>query len=201
MQKKFFLHLLSSVAAFLVLADAANAEWLIRERIINIDYQNPSADASNPSVVDVDHSAVPELDVSYFLDKPFSLELSGTASRQGTTSALTSAGLGDVWVVPATLTAQYHFFADQPLQFYIGAGVNYTWFFTSGSANGHNVTYDNSVGPVGQIGADLQLTKSWLINLDVKKIYMRPEISIDGSNKQEDKLDPWIVGAGVGYRF
>ena len=198
--RKSCLFLISSVFASAFFANVANAEWVIRERIVNFDYEKNNTSSAAP-VANIDHNSVPEIDVSYFIEKPISFELSTTASRQSATSSFNSSNLGDVWLIPANLTAQYHFFADQPLKPYIGAGINYTWFITTGSSGGNNVTYDDSVGIVGQVGTDLQITKSWLLNFDVKKIYMRPKVSINGSPKTEDKIDPWVFGVGVGYKF
>ena len=39
--------------------------------------------------------------------------------------------LGSVWLLPPTLTLQYHFYPTKTLKPYLGAGLNYTIFYIS----------------------------------------------------------------------
>ena len=56
----------------------------------------------------------------------------------------------------------------------------------------------NSWGPALQVGFDYALDKNWSLNFDVKKVYIDTTVS-GGIGKF--KVDPVLVGLGVGYRF
>jgi len=166
---------------------------MIRERFVNIDPSN-----SDQGGVDIDHYSMIELDASYFFSRNISAEFSLTAEDPSSSARGSGASLGNVWIIPATLTLQYHFlFPNNPFQPYLGLGINYSYFSTSSNC----INYDSSIGPVYQIGTDFQLSRNWFLNLDIKKVYMRPDVSVNGGPKVTDDIYPWIFGAGVGYKF
>ena len=50
------------------------------------------------------------------------------------------------------------------------------------------------------------INRNWGINFDVKRILMRPDATLRLTNGNvpitaKVRIDPWIVGAGVVYRF
>ena len=88
---------------------------------------------------------------------------------------------------------------------YVGAGLNYTFFYDESPAAGSPVTsidYENSVGYALQAGIDYAVADQWYLNVDVKKIFLSTDVSMNGGAIRADvDLDPWVVGFGVGYRF
>ena len=108
-------------------------------------------------------------------------------------------------MLPPTLTAQYHFRPDCSFNPYVGAGINYTYFYDiHKGAVATAMSYSNSFGPALQVGADMPLDEHWLVNVDAKKNYMNSKVSVDtgvGHMSPRVHIDPWIVGLGVGYRF
>jgi outer membrane protein len=57
----------------------------------------------------------------------------------------------------------------------------------------------------GQIGFDYMIDRHWGINFDVKKIYIEPKATVTllpaTPLTANVKIDPWIIGTGVTYRF
>lgn len=164
----------------------------------------------------VDDDYIPELDFSYFVTDNIALELiAGTSRHKVTGSLVTGHGIdiGKVSLLPPTLTAQYHFFSKERISPYVGAGVNYTLFYKEDAANVRNADgfaitstdYKNRFGWALQAGVDVALTNNWSLNLDVKKIFLKTDVtaSVNGAVPVTSKvtLDPWLVGFGVGYRF
>ena len=96
------------------------------------------------------------------------------------------------------MLAQYHFTNFGAFKPYLGAGVNYTRFSNVNILDGALTVKKNSFGPALQLGFDYALDKNWSLNFDVKKVYIDTKVS-GGIGKF--KVDPWLVGAGVGYRF
>ena len=52
-----------------------------------------------------------------------------------------------------------------------------------------------------QIGFDYALDKNWSINFDVKKVYIKTDVRSFGTKVGTFKVDPVLVGVGLGYRF
>lgn len=118
--------------------------------------------------------------------------------------------LGSAWLLPPTLTAQYHFYVSDKkiVKPYIGAGVNYTLFYNVKSGAVADVKYENSLGYAAQAGIDLNLTDSFFINIDAKRLFLKTDVTVDATNlvaglvvPAEVTIDPWLFGIGVGMRF
>ena len=60
----------------------------------------------------------------------------------------------------------------------------------------------HSTGLAYQIGVDYMLNKNWSINVDYKKVAIKTDVKdADGASLGTLKLNPGLVGVGVGYRF
>ncbi len=110
--------------------------------------------------------------------------------------------LGQVWVLPPTVTLQYHFMPDHPIvRPYLGAGVNYTVFWKEDSPD-FDMGYDDSFGFALQAGVDIPVNEDWFVNLDVKRLFLDTSVDIgNGAVTADVDLDPWVFGAGFGTRF
>ncbi|KMN82305.1 membrane protein [Chromobacterium sp. LK11] len=190
-------------------AFAAQGDILARFRVINV---NPDASWSNSGAVpglnvDAKDAWAPEVDFTYMITNNIGAELIlATTRHEITTNAFGSAG--KVSVLPPTLTLQYHFMPDATFRPYVGAGINYTRFYNDGlraaAANTNLSVKKNSWGPALQLGADYAINKNWFVNLDVKKIWIKTDVTADqlgGAKLGELKIDPWVFGIGFGTKF
>ena len=59
----------------------------------------------------------------------------------------------------------------------------------------------DSWGPALQAGVDIPVGKNLYLNFDVKKVYIKTDVSLSGVNKGSFKVDPLLVGVGLGMRF
>ena len=172
---------------------------MVRARAIDVA---PNA-SSSISGLDVNGQWSPELDFSYFFTKNIAAELILATTRHEAT--LNGTSLGNVSVLPPTLTLQYHFTDMGAFQPYIGGGLNVTWFYNNDLQlpGGTKLGVDNtSVGGALQAGFDYEIAKGWFLNLDAKYIWMSTNITLPGgANLTNLKIDPWVYGIGVGYRF
>jgi len=157
----------------------------------------------------VDDAYVPELDLGYFLTDNIALELVLATTRHdvgAVDTPLGNADLGEVQLLPPTLTVQYHFLPQERASPYLGLGVNYTEFFDFEDDTGDatSIDYDDSFGFALQAGLDYALSGNWSLNFDIKKIFLSTDVqtTVAGNNITADvDIDPWIFGVGVGYRF
>lgn len=50
-------------------------------------------------------------------------------------------------------------------------------------------------------GVDFALARNWFLNIDVKKVQIRADVKLGTQKVSQVKVDPWLFGVGVGYRF
>ncbi|SDH38052.1 OmpW/AlkL family protein [Paraburkholderia phenazinium] len=174
---------------------------LVRLRAISIIPNVSTSNTLSALNVGVNNAIVPELDLTYMIRDYLGVELILGTSRHQLTSSL--GNLGGVNVLPPTLLLQYHFNHQGRIRPYLGAGVNYTYFYNNGlNVNGQPISITNhSFGPAVQAGVDVQITKSLFVNADIKKIWMRTDASLGGTSLGRLDIDPVVVGLGVGMRF
>lgn len=163
-----------------------------------------AAGAATGLAVHVDSDVIPSLGIQYFLTDHIAAELILGTSKH-TISAVgggASTVVRKTWVLPPTLTAQYHFAPQSRFSPYVGAGVNYMIFYSGKDYGGFTVRTHDGFGPALQAGADYAVNRRVNLNLDVKKIFFRTDASIDGGAlKSHVQLDPWVISGGVGLKF
>lgn len=151
-----------------------------------------------------------QLDFTYFVTNNISLNLIAATTRhdvEARNTALGTVDLGRVWALPPTLTAQFHPLPNERFSPYLGAGINYTLFYNEGGARNPVVTgvdVGNAFGFALNAGLNVELAPNWLLNFDVKYIFLRPDVRVDtvlGRINANAHIDPWVVGVGVRYRF
>ncbi len=179
----------------------AKERFQVRVRIIDVA-PDESSSVNIGGKADVDFAVVPELDLTYFFTPHIAAELIAATSKHDLTYT-GNVNLGDAWILPPTLTLQYHFAPDSKFSPYLGAGLNYSLFYGEDTASGFtNLKVDGGVGYALQAGADYWIDEHWGLNLDVKKLWLNVDASLNnGAIKADVDLDPWIFGAGVSYRF
>jgi len=184
-----------------VTANADQGDILARVRAISIQPDVSAGGALGTLGTGVKNAVVPELDFVYMVRPSIGLELILATSRHQVTS--NAGALGGVNVLPPTLLLQYYFNAAGKVRPYVGAGLNYTLFYNNGLHAGDTpVSIKNSsFGPALQIGMDVQVARNLFVNADIKKIWMRTDASAGGASLGSLKIDPLVVGMGVGMRF
>lgn len=201
----------------------------IRLRAIGIFPQESASIGVIGGGIDISNAYVPELDFTYFFAKNLSAELILGTSRHkvktlgsdlsaigGSTSA--DVDLGKVWLLPPTLTLQYHIPAGEAFKPYVGAGVNYTIFYNADKGSVvEGISYKNRFSFAAQAGIDYDISKKMFLNVDLKKLLLSTKAAVNAANltpadnpslapvlgniNADVKINPWIVGIGVGYRI
>jgi len=184
--------------------------WMIRGRaLVVMPQESAKLDIGGVRVpgadVSISTSVVPELDISYFFTKNIAVELvlGVTPHNVKGAGALAGARIGSAWLLPPTLMLQYHFTELGAFKPYVGVGVNYTVFFNE-KAKGGFTSFDlkDTFGFALQAGFDYMIDQHWGINFDVKKIFLEPKVKVNaGLVTGKVKIDPWLFGAGVTYKF
>jgi len=204
MSKKigFALVALCALSAAPMVSAQVAGDTLVRVRAVNLD---PANQDTIPTLdVSVSSKVIPEVDFTYFISPNLATELVLTYPQKHDVSA-NGAAVGTLKHLPPTLSLQYHFTdlglgAFRP---YVGAGLNYTRFSGIHLSGGTLSVDKNSVGLSLQAGLDYAIDKTWSVNFDVKKVQIRTDLkdTATGASLGTIKIDPLLVGVGVGYKF
>ena len=188
--------LIAATVGLLVAGSVAAQEspWLVRARAVHLNMANDSTIAG----LTVNDKTIGEVDVSYFFSNNIAAELILTLPQKQAVSL--NGDFGSFKHLPPTLTLQYHFTDFQDFKPYVGAGLNYTKITGDHLSPGYNLD-GHSFGAAIQAGVDVPLTKQLSLNFDVKKVNIKTDVYQNGSKAGTLKLDPVLVGVGVGYRF
>jgi outer membrane protein len=204
---------LGTLCALPALAQDTQGNWLVRARAVRIDPADHSgaigALAVPSDAITVNEKTIPEIDITYFFTPNIAAELVLTVPQKQTVTVEQSALGGPVAIgtfkhLPPTLMLQYHFLPEGTFRPYVGAGVNYTRISsvrlavpTVGRLGLEHDSFGLAVGG----GLDIAIAKNVFLNFDVKKVQIRTDVSLAGTKLSTVKVDPWLFGVGVGYRF
>jgi outer membrane protein len=173
--------------------------WLVRLRAVHLDSANGGSTTANLGL-SMNDKTIPEVDITYFFSPNLAAELVLTVPQKQTVYA-NGVAIGTFKHLPPSLLMQYHFTNVQGFKPYVGAGVNYTRITSVNLASGTAGLEKSSVGGVLQAGLDIPIDKQLSFNIDVKKVYLRSDVFLNGANVGDFKIDPVLFGVGVGYRF
>ncbi|WP_261841218.1 OmpW/AlkL family protein [Aliamphritea ceti] len=181
---------------------------------------NPNDDSSAVSLngsavagsgVSVNSDTQLGLTATYMLDSNWGIELlAATPFSHDISGKGTLAGQGKIASakqLPPTLSAVYYFDTEGAFDPYIGAGINYTTFFSEegeGNFTGYDVKLDDSWGLAVQAGFDVQLSENWQLNGSVRYIDIQTDATIsNGTNTYtvDVDIDPTVVSMMIGYKF
>lgn len=119
--------------------------------------------------------------------------------------------LGELKHLPPTLSVVYYpLDSASAFQPYIGAGINYTWFFdtklsSEAEAKGFSgLDMKDSWGLSAQVGMDYMLTDNIMLNAQVRYIDIDTTgtTSFAGAKVKVDvDVDPMVYMVGLGYKF
>ncbi len=207
--------LIVMIAMLAIPAAADSGDWIVRLRGIEVDPNDSSEQIGDTgSEVGVNSKFTLEIDVTYMLSRSFGLELIAATTRHdlyATGGALNGADLGSVKVLPPTLTLQWYIIPEGMLNFYVGLGVNWTYFYSYdlsadlADLGVTDINFGNSFGFSGDVGVNVNFSEHWMVNADIKYILLSTDADIMIGNDTLDSvhvdIDPWVFGLGVGYRF
>jgi len=212
---------ISAITTPVVMAYEAG-DWLVRGRIASVApvdssgelFVDGAATGVAGSGVTVSSDTIPELDITYMITPNWGAELIlGYSSHDVDISGTELAALGqviDAKALPPTLTLQYHFSPNSNIRPYVGAGLNYTYFFSekvTGPLQDGDATVDmdGSFGLAAQAGVDIDINDTWFVNLDVKYVDMdttaRFSNTAVGVAQIDVDVNPIVWGVGIGRKF
>lgn len=158
-----------------------------------------------PGSGSITDSYIPEVDATYFVTNHFGVEIIAGTTQHSVhfTTDGSRLDLGSVWLLPPTVTAKYYFDSVGSVRPYVGAGVNYTLFYSQRSGAVPGMRYGNNWGTALQAGADVPIGNGpYFLNVDVKQLFLTDSVKADGGIvRAHAVINPLLFGVGVGVRF
>jgi outer membrane protein len=164
---------------------------------------------------DINNNVVPTLAVEYFATPNVSVETICCLTQHHASGAGGLSGAGElvdhIMILPATVTLKYHFDAG-PIKPYVGVGPSLFIFIdekpgaTAAALGADKLNLSNEIGLALQAGVDVPVNDTGMgVSLDAKKYFINTTATFkDGAAtvlKTKHKLDPWVLSAGVYFRF
>jgi outer membrane protein len=160
--------------------------------------------------VSVGSSVMPTLGITYFLTDNIAVEAILGVTDHTVKAEPLGLAVYNTWVLPPVVTLQYRPLPKAPISPYVGAGVNAMVFFSGSNKNGLSTKVTDALGWALQAGVDAPIADKWTLNVDVKKVFVTTAATVGTSGSALSELgtlhssvhlDPWVISAGVGYRF
>lgn len=160
---------------------------------------------------------VPTIALEYFVTPQVSVETiccltSHTVNGAGAISGVNHL-IDKVLILPATLTFKYHVNAG-PVKPYVGIGPSYFLVLDSKVGSGGTAALGatkadvkSKLGFALQAGFDIPVNdKGMGISVDAKRYFMKPLATFENAAgttilKTRHDLDPWVLSAGLSFRF
>lgn len=203
------------------------SETKVRSRVLQIQPRGIGSDISwqydgvmADSGTGLNNSTTASFDVVYPLAPRWSLEFDvpvparhDVQVRNAALAATVPETIGSVQIMPLMLLLQFNLMPTGKIQPYVGAGGHYTLFSNSISSGGmqnayaltSDLKFSNKGGLAMQAGADFALGESWFLNVDVKYLNLKTDLSFNSTKKGTGRIDfeinPLIFGIGFGKKF
>jgi outer membrane protein len=161
-------------------------------------------------------NVVPTVAIEYFATPNVSIETICCLTQHHISGAGALAGteiVDHVMILPATVTLKYHLGSGAGIKPYVGVGPSMFFYIdekpgaTTSTLGGTSLNLENKLGFVLQAGVDVPVNDSGMgISLDAKKYYMDTVLHVRNAAGTEvlrtkHSLDPWVLSAGLSYRF
>jgi outer membrane protein len=212
-----FAVLLASASATPAFAEAGDTFVRVRGIMVAPNEKSTGITPAFPTEeVSVNNSIMPEVDITHMVTNNVGFELIAATTKHSVSGTSgTTGGIGKLastWVLPPTLTVQYHFAPQGKVRPYVGAGVNWTLFYSEKASNEletavgpTNVKLDSSFGWAVQAGVDVPVNDRMFLNFDVKYIDIdtdaRLRTTAAGTQRVGVSLDPLVFGVGLGFKL
>ncbi|WP_411851969.1 OmpW/AlkL family protein [Stenotrophomonas sp. LGBM10] len=202
--------LLSSLAAALALAAApamaqSKGDWTIGAGVHQVaPKSNNGALAGGTLKVDVDNDIKPTITGEYFIADNLGIEVLAALPFKHDINIAGLGRVGSTKHLPPVISLQYHFNSKGKVSPFVGAGLNYTTFFseeTGGALAGSTLKLDDSWGLAAHAGVDFAVSDKGSLRVDVRWIDIDTGVKLDGEKIGTVNIDPLAYGVSYVFKF
>ncbi len=160
--------------------------------------------AGGTLAVDVGNDVKPTITGEYFIADNLGIEVLAALPFKHDINIAGLGRVGSTKHLPPVVSLQYHFNSAGKVSPFIGAGLNYTTFFsesTGGALAGSKLKLDDSFGLAAHVGLDFQISPKAAIRVDARWADIDTDVRLDGAKLGTVNIDPLVYGASYVVRF
>lgn len=157
-----------------------------------------------PLKVDVDNDVKPTITGEYFIADNLGIEVLAALPFKHDININGLGRVGSTKQLPPVVTLQYHFNSKGKVSPFVGAGVNYTTFFsedTTGALAGSKLKLQDSWGLAAHAGIDFAIGEKGALRVDMRWIDIDSKVKLNGEKIGTVNIDPLVYGASYVFKF
>ena len=202
--------ILAGLAAALSLAAApamaqSKGDWTVSAGVHQVAPKSNNGWLANGTLkVDVDNDVKPTITGEYFIADNLGIEVLAALPFKHDININGLGRVGSTKQLPPVVTLQYHFNSKGKVSPFIGAGVNYTTFFsedTTGALEGTRLKLDDSWGLAAHAGLDFKVSERSAVRVDVRWADIDTKVEVDGAKLGTANIDPLVYGVAYVLKF
>ncbi len=201
--------LLSSLAVALSLAAApamaqSKGDWTISAGVHQVAPKSDNGTLAGGLEVDVDSDIKPTITGEYFIADNLGIEVLAALPFKHDININGLGRVGSTKHLPPVVTLQYHFNSQGKVSPFVGAGVNYTTFFseeTTGGLAGADLKLEDSWGLAAHAGLDFKVAENGALRVDVRWIDIDSKVKLNGEKIGTVNIDPLVYGVAYVFKF
>lgn len=175
---------------------------------VGVHQVNPKSDngklAGGALAVNVDSDVKPTITGEYFIADNVGIEVLAALPFKHDINIDGLGRVGSTKHLPPVVSIQYHFNGQGKVSPFLGAGINYTTFFsedTTGALAGSKLKLEDSWGLAAHAGLDFKLAEKSALRVDVRWIDIDSKVKLDGQKLGTVNIDPLVYGVAYVHRF
>jgi outer membrane protein len=177
----------------------SQGDWSFGVGIGNVDPKSDNGElASLDASIDDDFSFI--FTAEYFIRDNLGIELLAATPFEHDITLDGSVDAGSTKHLPPTLSLNYHFPTGTAWKPYVGAGINYTTFFSEDSDLG-KLELDDSWGFAVQAGIDYAVNANSALRFTARWIDIDTDVELDGTDIGTAEIDPVVLSVSYVFNF
>lgn len=199
----------ASLAAALALAASpamaqSKGDWTLAAGVHQVAPKSNNGTLAGGLKVDVDSDIKPTITGEYFIADNLGIELLAALPFKHDINIDGLGRVGSTKHLPPVVSLQYHFNSKGKVSPFLGAGLNYTTFFseeTGGALAGSSLKLEDSWGLAAHAGVDFAIADKGALRVDVRWIDIDSDVKLDGTKLGTVKIDPLAYGVSYVFKF
>ena len=196
---------LAIAAAALPAAAQSRGDWTLGVGVHQVDPDSDNGRLAGGTLpLRVGSDVRPTLTAEWFVRDNLGIELLASLPFEHEIAVKGVGKVGSARNLPPTVSLQYHFNTGGKVSPFVGAGLNYTLFFsedTTGALAGADLKLKDSWGAAARVGVDFKLSERDAVRADVRWIDIDSDVEVNGADLGTAHIDPIAYGVAWVRRF
>ena len=148
-----------------------------------------------------DGEGTPTLGITYHITDNWGVE-AWASNGYGQRVNAGGGKVGSVDAQPYSISGQYRFGTQEStVRPFVGLGYHETNYDDETLLGGDRVGVETAKGAVATVGMDVNISPTWFARADARYFQADSDLKVNGVKAGDAKLDPVMVGVGIGARF